>query len=278
MAGERVAYREAGEAMREALRRASEAELSLTDRKVLDAVLVATVSYSKLDDRLPLAQIVTAAGCSARQAQRSLQRLPGLGIVVYAPGRGRGNVSLVGLPKRRQLSVSFPAAKKETGRAVKGDRSRPEKVTHKRAREEHLEVKLREEVHIYGRPIAVNALDAPEVFEPSEALAERVLVAFNRAAGATFQTARWRVMIEARVREHPELDLDAHEEIIERNFSNAWWDTPTPSVLYKDDALFEQAMHAQPKLGDLDALCRRLDAAANGDLPVFSAYSRNGEP
>jgi len=88
MEAERVNYREAGAAMREALGRAREADLSLADRKVLDAVLAATVSYSKLWDSLPLAQIAEAAACSTRQTRRSLQRLSGAGVVVYLPGRG----------------------------------------------------------------------------------------------------------------------------------------------------------------------------------------------
>jgi hypothetical protein len=70
-----------------------------------------------------------------------------------------------------------------------------------------------------------------------------VLAAFNEHASTAYQAARWLSLIEACIREHPELDLAKHVAIIERNLANPWWDTTTPSVLYASPDVFERAMH-----------------------------------
>jgi len=249
MGAERVSYRDAGAAMRKALERARAVDLSPADRKVLDAVLAATVSYSKLWDRLPLAQIAEDAACSTRQARRSLQRLSEAGIVVYAPGRGSGNLSRVGLPEQRgQIAVRFLAVESAPDRAAKGDRSSTKKGTATRAR-----VRTEKELPEKGTP----SLSPPSlalVPHKSEALAGEVvgkapsavevLAVFNDLTGQSFTAKSWLDKIGARIRERPDLDLAAHRVIIELNLAAPWWNTLSPSVIYANDAQFERSMHS----------------------------------
>ncbi|HXH89710.1 MAG TPA: SgrR family transcriptional regulator [Gaiellaceae bacterium] len=244
MGAERVSYRDAGAAMREALGRAGAADLSLADRKVLDAVLAATVSYSKLWDQLPLAQIAEAAACSTRQARRSLQRLSEAGIVVYVPGRGSGNLSRVGLPEERgQIAVRFPASESGRDRGSKGDRSSTKKGTATRARV-RTEKGLPEKGTPSISPPSLSLVLRGEVLDQDQVLAVRVLAAFNAMANAKFEAGKWREMIDARIREHPAITFEEHRAIIERNLAAPWWDTLSPSVIYANAAQFERAMHS----------------------------------
>lgn len=96
--GERVAYRAAGAAHRQANRRACAASLSETDMRVLAVVLELTVSYSKLTDSVAHSQLTDRCACSPRQLRRSLRRLVECGVIAYQPGRGRGNSSIIGVP------------------------------------------------------------------------------------------------------------------------------------------------------------------------------------
>ena len=97
LAHHRVAYRDAGSAMRQAVARATVADLGPLARSVLDAVLVLTVSYSKLTDTTTYRQIAELAygreelhGRERERASVALRSLAELGILEVTPsGRGR---------------------------------------------------------------------------------------------------------------------------------------------------------------------------------------------
>lgn len=73
-------------------------------------------------------------------------------------------------------------------------------------------------------------------------LAVGILAAYNEAAGQHLRSLEWLSKIVLRLREHPELGLEEHREIIRKNFAAPWWkDTPSPSVIYGNGAQFERS-------------------------------------
>jgi hypothetical protein len=122
LAKHRVKYRVAGLAMRETLARANalKPRLGVRDRAVLEAVLVVTVSYSKLCDSTTARELACIAygvpaseidGRDRERVRESLNKLSALGLVDVTPtGKGRG--------ARVVVSVHAP---RETPLAVVGD-------------------------------------------------------------------------------------------------------------------------------------------------------------
>lgn len=277
MSGERVAYREAGNAMREALRRARGAGLSPTDRNVLDAVLALTVSYSKLEDEISPATIAEEAGCSLRQARRSLRKLDDLGIVVYVPGLGRGRTSVVGLP----VEGADQAAKREPARAplsaeksgqpdsplsatVKGDRKAPKKGTATRARTlaRSLPGPRRTEKKELQPQQSGERLTLVEGGGGQTERASEVLRVFNEEAETDYRSAGVLAKIEARLVERPDVGLERHREAIRGTLKAKWWKgNPGPELVYGTEAAFEHALNLRPRddpdvYDDLDAYTR----------------------
>jgi hypothetical protein len=122
IAKHRVKYRVAGQAMRETLARANalQPRLGVRDRAVLEAVLVVTVSYSKLCDFTTARELACIAygvpaseidGRDRERVRESLNKLRALGLIDITPtGKGRG--------ARVVVSVRAP---RETPLAVVGD-------------------------------------------------------------------------------------------------------------------------------------------------------------
>jgi hypothetical protein len=254
----RAHYSEAGAAMRQALARAGDAELSPADRRVLDAVLVATVSWSRLEDEVPLGELADVAGCSARQARRSLARLSALGIVVHRVGRGRSNLTRVGVPpceKSGQVAVRFSGEEKGTDRASKSGQEPPRKAdSHTRARRDREGPRRTEKGSSYI-PATTTRNGGPAADEDL-ARAELILEEFNGEAGTEFTARTYVERIASRLREHPELDADDHREIIERTLRGDldWVTTLTPNVIYGNDGAFEAAVNRAGLLGREDDL------------------------
>jgi DNA-binding transcriptional ArsR family regulator len=117
--GVRVPYRRAGAAQRAASLRANKAPgLRLADRRVLDAVFAFTTTYSKLADKVSVAQLVEATSLSDRQVRRSLTRLREADVITHVPGRGRGRLTVVGVPKADAKEDTFSTAFAEEKAAV----------------------------------------------------------------------------------------------------------------------------------------------------------------
>jgi hypothetical protein len=112
--GERVPYKVAAAAQRQAHARAFAIDrVTLGDVKVLDAVLDETAAYSKLTDRVPTARIARRARVSIRTVRRSLAKLAEHGAVVYEPGLGRGNLTVVGVSPAGEKADVYLSALRE---------------------------------------------------------------------------------------------------------------------------------------------------------------------
>jgi hypothetical protein len=76
-------------------------------------------------------------------------------------------------------------------------------------------------------------------------LAEEVLASFNEQTGSNppFSSTGWVKKIVMRIREHPELGLDEHVEVIRRALADPWWSGPaSPAVVYGNDTQFEKSL------------------------------------
>jgi hypothetical protein len=87
-----------GQAIRESAALAREADCSPAEWRVLFALVELVASYSRLEDKYAVARVAAAAGLHRKTAGRALRRLADRGVVVYRPGAGRAQVSLVGFP------------------------------------------------------------------------------------------------------------------------------------------------------------------------------------
>lgn len=75
-----------------------------------------------------------------------------------------------------------------------------------------------------------------------------ILAAFNAAFETKFRGVYYLRGIIGRIREHPELTLVEHVDIIGRSKANPWWkDDASPAVIYGNDGVFERAMNAKDK-------------------------------
>lgn len=96
-------------AMRRAIERANRVHLSDGERRVFNAVIMLTASWSKLSDHVYRAQIATLAGnVSEKTASRALNKLDVLGIIVWQPVKGRRRKSLLGLPAADKTGHTEP--------------------------------------------------------------------------------------------------------------------------------------------------------------------------
>lgn len=78
-----------------------------------------------------------------------------------------------------------------------------------------------------------------------EQMAEDVLASWNAATGQSLASKDWLAKIVMRLREHPDLSLAHHREIIDAALADPWWKgPPTPSVVYGSGAQFERSMVA----------------------------------
>ena len=70
-----------------------------------------------------------------------------------------------------------------------------------------------------------------------------VLDSFNRTFGTHFRAKDHVAKIIRRIREHPGLYLEEHEQVIERMAKVPWWEgKPSPNVIYGNAAQFERSM------------------------------------
>jgi hypothetical protein len=85
------------------------------------------------------------------------------------------------------------------------------------------------------------------------AMAEAVLATYNAVFTPvrSFSGKEWLKDIIGRLREHPELALDEHRDVMEKMHAHPWWtDTPTPAVIYGNGKVFDRALNQEPPKDD----------------------------
>lgn len=92
----------AQEAMRAAIGRALEAELTMREHKVFLAIVSLVSHYDRTEDHVANRQLVEATGIDARHVRRALQGLHDKGVIERTPGHGR-TASLIRLDQGRRL-------------------------------------------------------------------------------------------------------------------------------------------------------------------------------
>ena len=139
---ERVPYRAAGAAQRQAHRRAAGCPHRLPPGhlRTLAAVCDETASYSKLAAHVETLRLAKLANLSVRQLRRALAALAAAGIIVHRAGLGAGNRTVVGIPPDGMKADAYASALGLADRVPfsaceSGHSSRPEKGTSTRARE-----------------------------------------------------------------------------------------------------------------------------------------------
>lgn len=244
---DRAPYRVAADAGRESFARARRARCSLEEHVVLEAVVSLTALESKLAEDVAVAVIAERAGVHPKNAARSLGRLRDLGVIDYRAGRGRGNVSRVGLPAAGTEAVDAPiseaekgsrsAAAPEIGADLKRESPPPAGIEHA-ANAGKLRRESGEVVTAVQESREIVAGESAEL-SPEEALAADVLSVFNQRADTAYRFEEWGAQVTARVRERPEWTLDDWRDTIRRAFAVAWWErklppgeVPTPAVIF----------------------------------------------
>ena len=89
------------------------------------------------------------------------------------------------------------------------------------------------------------SVDRKPVSHEEDVLARDVLLRWNESASQSLSSQDWINKIILRIREHPELTLDDHSFVIEKNLEDPWWKgAPNPSVVYGSGAQFERSIIA----------------------------------
>jgi hypothetical protein len=165
--GERATYAVAGKAARQAhrrLRSMTSPKPSESDWRAFSAVRVWTTDYSKLDDYVSQRQLAEEAGLSSRQLRRTLRRLAETGVIVFQPGRGAGNLTVVGFPpegmKAAEWQSALGLAPLPPVAAPKADKLRVRKSGHPRARA-LTEEPRREDLRLEGRLVLQTFTETP---------------------------------------------------------------------------------------------------------------------
>jgi hypothetical protein len=105
-----------------------------------------------------------------------------------------------------------------------------------------------------NRPAKVNGT---KVKDTEYALAIAILAEWNRQTHSVYRDRSWIEKIIRRIRERPELSLEAHALVIERSLASPWWGddaAASPAVIYGNAGIFERSVHSvrvPPKPRDL---------------------------
>lgn len=183
--------------------------------------------------------LAAITGVTERQTHDDLRGLAAAGYLSWEKRPGSSNLYTMRVPRNPASGVT-PEAQFRHPRNPSSGEEEP--------------MKNNQTVCVRAPEPAVNPPAAPKVGKVAvsareEALAGRAIDAFNAAAGTAFTVGAHRTKVVGRIREHPELAGDDHEEIIRRNFAVPWWgeDKPAPSVIYGNASIFERAMHCDGK-------------------------------
>jgi len=184
------------------------------------------------------AQLAELAGCSTRTVERRRAKLEALGFLEVRRARRPGGTWAANHYRLEGLWAALARLLKST--TDESDHPTPmsdgEGSPRDTADADH------------PTPVSAEVEEGEVEGEADTRLAREVLKLFNEKAQSHYTARSWLSKIEARIREHPELGLEQHRAIIDRNFGAAWWNgSPSPAVLFRDPEQFERAMHQQER-------------------------------
>jgi hypothetical protein len=201
-----------------------------------------------------LAELMGCSVSTVQRAQRELVRVGCLGVKTRNTGHGRQSslYRLLDPPSRLvtgdrsgttspPVKSAEPTGQERPGPPITSDRqnesqeneSQGNENTHTARESEDDLNDLQEEAVFEGEVVNGEVVD-----EPAELLA-----LFNELAGTRHRPAgRPRTLIQARMREHPDLALADHQGLVRLVFEHPWWDGPPgPGVVWEQEQ-FEKAM------------------------------------
>jgi hypothetical protein len=111
--------------MRRALDLAVTSRLTRAQWDVLGVILSLIGTYCRYGDHLAHSQL--AVTVHVKTVPKVLRSLKLKGIILYEPGRGRGQLSWIGLPEGEQGLAPFPEGEKVAGGVRKGSRTGPKR-------------------------------------------------------------------------------------------------------------------------------------------------------
>jgi len=191
------------------------------------------------------AQLAKLAGCSTRTVERRRAKLEALGLLEVRRARLPGGTWAANHYGLEGLRAALARLVKSTTDESDHPTSDGEGSPHDTADADHTTGVAAD--HTTGVSAEVEEREVEEAEEDTQR-AREVLDLFNERAGTAFTARVWLSRIVDRVREHPELGLEQHRAIIDRNFAAAWWNgSPSPAVLFRDPEQFERAMHQQER-------------------------------
>jgi len=170
--------------------------------------------------------------CSERQTRHALRELEAAGLVrTRRRGQGKTNVYILLVPR--------------TARGADPD-SRPAEYAGQDQRnmpiEEEAGNKSSAPPPRWNGPQSVGG---KRVTRDEVVTATAVLDHFNLVSGRRFAGKEWLTKIVRRLREHPDVALERHREIISEQFERPWWKgDASPSVIYGNGAVFDRAVNA----------------------------------
>lgn len=174
------------------------------------------------------------ARISRRSVQRCLRELEASGAIATTGTRDNGaRIYRVNMSPPRGVILDVEGA---TSSTAGGDTVSPEPSLLQPSKDNHPTPSV-------GSPTPdgwqVNRIP---VTEGQANLARDVLFRWNEAAEQDLTARDWLAKIVLRIREHPELTLDEHDEIICAALNDPWWKGPaSPSVVYGNATVFDQA-------------------------------------
>lgn len=178
----RVSAVELGPALRVSIERALDAEPSRLQLRLFLAALHRTATWSRLEDKVALAELAQLVRVSDRTARRGLAGLNHAGILAWLPGSGRGNYSTVSLAVDPAVG---PLDEKRTKNGRKADGFRGDRGDQATASSEEVQLAswfINKFEELFGRPGAVREVDKPRL--------ERAVALLGRERAGALLTER----------------------------------------------------------------------------------------
>lgn len=192
------------------------------------------------------------APCSDRQVREALKELENVGLVrTRRRGRGETNVYILLVP--RSARGAGLDSREEPGAAL--DRQEVPIKNTQLKKTHHGSGSGARAREVRKWPSVPNEVDWVPVIDEEAELAASVLDAFNAVFGKRFTSKEYGRAIVGRIREHPELTIEQHRELmVKAKEQNPWWErsddpNPTPAVIYGNSRIFERTLNFEPRAG-----------------------------